>query len=1127
MTTTSQFNDKNVTLTANPTLDWLEDVGVFAVNRLPAHSDHAYYGSVAEARSRVPMEMRHSLNGSWKFHYSPNPASRPAGFFSEAFGTSSWGDIQVPGHIQTQGYGQMQYVNTMYPWDGHEELRPPFISKEDNPVGSYVKLFDLPADMAGKPVCISFQGVETAFYVWLNGKFVGYSEDSFTPSEFDLTPYVREGENKLAVEVFQRSTGSWLEDQDFWRFSGIFRDVYLYTVPSIHVYDLDVRAELDESLTQGSLRASLAFRETPPAGSKAVVKLYDAEGNEVAYAATALGEGLNAVLETKVGNPELWSAEKPYLYELIVEVLDANGALVEAIPNRVGFRRFEMKNKIMTLNGQRIVFKGVNRHEFNPRTGRAISKEDMLWDIRTIKRNNMNAVRTSHYPNQSYWYELCDEYGVYVIDEMNLETHGSWQKMGAVEPSWNIPGSRLEWQDIVMDRAISMYERDKNHPSILIWSLGNESYVGDVLVNVSRYFRSVDSGRLVHYEGVFYDRAFTEASDMESRMYAKPADIQKYLDQNPDKPYISCEYMHAMGNSLGGMSLYTDLERKYAMYQGGFIWDYIDQSVYKKDRYGKEFLAYGGDFGDRPTDYGFCTNGIVYADRKESPKMQEVKFLYQNIKLMPDREGVAIRNENLFADTSELDLVFVLSADGRELASRVEQINVAAGGEAYVSFEFAEGALTLVPGEYAVDASFRLKEDTLWAEAGHEVAFGQHVFRVESAAGSGVGAMDISGGNAGDAWGLGGSATGANDGVEAKDAAENASISTAWGLGGGMDGLPGTSGEAGAGASGGLIFVGGAADICGPDGCALPGGTTGIDAIPGKAADVRAKLAIVHGDVNIGVKGRDFSAIFSKQAMSLISLNYAGREMIATPPAPLFWRATTDNDRGFSQGFDAGVWYAASLARKCVGIDVEEDGEDGSITIAYRFRFSVSAELETRMAYTVRPDGSIRVQADYSGAAGLPKLPIFAVSFKVSADYDQLKWLALGPEENYADRAQGARLCSFEGTAAGNVSGYVMPQESGNRTGVRRLDVTDVLGRGIRIAADGAPVECGVSPYTAFELENAQHVYELPQAHYTVITVAGRQMGVGGDDSWGAPVHEPYTIPSDAPMSFSFVIERV
>ncbi|MDQ6420235.1 glycoside hydrolase family 2 TIM barrel-domain containing protein [Paenibacillus sp. LHD-117] len=1049
---------------ASPTLDWLEDVRVFAVNRLAAHSDHGYYKTAEEARNRTPMRMRHSLNGAWKFHYAANPALRPASFYEEDFGCGGWGDIQVPGHIQLQGYGQPQYVNTMYPWDGQEELRPPFISKEHNPVGSYVKFFDLPKEMRGEPVYISFQGVETAFYVWLNGQFVGYSEDSFTPSEFDLTPYVREGENKLAVEVFQRSTGSWLEDQDFWRFSGIFRDVYLYTVPSIHVYDLDVRAELDDSFAAGTLRAGLTFRELPPRGAKAVATLYDACGGQVAEVSAALGEGMKATLEAEVAGPELWSAESPYLYELILEIYDAEGTLVEAIPSRIGFRRFEMTGKIMTINGKRIVFKGVNRHEFNCRTGRAITKEDMLWDIQTLKRNNMNAVRTSHYPNQSYWYELCDEYGVYVIDEMNLETHGSWQKMGAVEPSWNIPGSKPEWQDIVLDRAVSMYERDKNHPSILIWSLGNESYVGDVLVNAARYFRSVDGGRLVHYEGVFYDRAFTEASDMESRMYAKPADIAKYLEENPDKPYISCEYMHAMGNSLGGMSKYTDLEREYPMYQGGFIWDYIDQSIVKKDRYGEEFLAYGGDFGDRPTDYGFCTNGIVYADRKLSPKMQEVKFLYQNIKLTPDREGVAIRNENLFADTSQLDLLFALSAEGRELERRVVQANVAPCGEAYVPIELAKLGDGLAPGEYAIDASFRLKEAAIWAEAGHEVAFGQHVFRVED---------ETVSGNNGEASGL-------------------------------------------------LLVAGGSIDggfgnLCGADGCAVFGTET----------DARGKLKVVHGDVNIGVKGRDFSALFSKQAMSLISLNYSGREMIASPPSPLFWRATTDNDRGFSQGFDAGAWYAASLSRKCVGIDVSENGEDGAVTIAYRFRFSVSAELETRVAYTVRPDGSIRVQADYSGAANLPKLPIFAVSFKVSADYDRLKWLALGPEENYADRAQGARLCEFEGTAAGNVSGYVMPQESGNRTGVRRVDVTDVLGRGIRIVADGAPVECGISPYTAFELENAQHHYELPQQHYTVITVAGRQMGVGGDDSWGAPVHEEYTIPSDKPMTFSFVIERV
>lgn len=1120
-----------------PSLDWLSDVRVYAVNRLPAHSDHVYYGTTEEAARRAPMAMRHSLNGMWKLQYSPNPASRPAEFYKPSFSCKGWGDIEVPGHIQTQGHGQMQYVNTMYPWDGHEELRPPQISQDDNAVGSYVCYFEVPDAMRGKPLHISFQGVETAFYVWLNGQFVGYGEDSFTPSEFELTPYVRDGENKLAVEVYQRSTGAWLEDQDFWRFSGIFREVYLYTVPDIHVYDLDVRAELAPSLKEGSLEAKLKFRGQPPAGAKAVLTLTDAQGVRVASASVGLdglpqagtagvgdGQGearaafgaaavdgtgqaagnaapsaaagfCRASLRLDVREPELWSAERPYLYDALIEIYDAAGVIVEAIPSRIGFRRFEMKDKIMTLNGKRIVFKGVNRHEFHPRRGRAITKEDMLWDIRTLKRNNMNAVRTSHYPNQSLWYELCDEYGIYVIDEMNLETHGSWQKMGAVEPSWNIPGSKPEWQDIVMDRAVSMYERDKNHPSILIWSLGNESYVGDVLVNVARYFRSVDNGRLVHYEGVFYDRTFTEASDMESRMYAKPADIEQYLENDPDKPYISCEYMHAMGNSLGGMKKYTDLERKYPMYQGGFIWDYIDQSVYKKDRYGKEYLAYGGDFGDRPTDYGFCTNGLVYADRRLSPKMQEVKFLYQNVKLLPDRNGLTVRNENLFVDTSHLELVYTLSTDGRLLARKVLDDVVPPGAERFIPIEL--GGDGLHPGEYVLEASLRLKEAALWAEAGYEVAFGQHIFAVEADSKK----ADTAGA---------GEAAAVNAAADAAAAMPSANV----------PGEP-VSGMKGAEAAADAASAVPSANVSGETASGMEGAKAAVDASGGGTG-----LKVVHGDVNIGVKGRGFSALFSKQAMTLISLNYSGREMIASPPFPLFWRATTDNDRGFMHGFDAGVWFAASLTRQGLLVDVTEDGAD-SVTVTYRYRFSISEEAGVTVAYTVRADGSIRVSARYKGAAGLPKLPIFALSFKVPADYDRLDWYALGPEENYVDRANGARLCEFGGKAADQVAGYVMPQESGNRTGVRRVSVTDAMGKGIRIKADGEPVECGISPYTAFELESAQHVYELPPVHYTVVTVAGRQMGVGGDDSWGAPVHEEFTIPGDRDLSFSFVIEKV
>ncbi len=1008
-----------------PDISWLTDLNVFAVNRLPAHSDHMYYESMEEARSSASMNMRYELNGNWKFNYAVNPQNRPEHFYRQDFECEGWGDIEVPGHIQLQGYGKPQYVNTIYPWDGHNEIRPPAIPTDHNPVGSYVKFFHTPATMQNKPVYISFQGVESAFYVWLNGEFVGYSEDSFTPAEFELTPYLKEGENKLAVEVYQRSTGSWLEDQDFWRFSGIFRDVYLYTVPELHVYDAHVRAELDDSYTSGILHADVAFLSNIPKHSAIVLELYDAQNNLVAKKRDNL-TGDQSSLTMAVDEPKLWSAEDPYLYTLYIQLYNESDNLVEVIPQKVGFRRFELIDKIMCLNGKRIVFKGVNRHEFNCYKGRAVTKEDMLWDIKTLKRNNINAVRTSHYPNQSYWYQLCDEYGIYVIDEMNLETHGSWQKLGKVEPSWNIPGNKPEWQNIVLDRAVSMFERDKNHPSILIWSCGNESYAGEVILNVTRYFKSVDSSRLVHYEGVFHNREYNDTSDMESRMYAKPADIEKYLTENPEKPYISCEYMHAMGNSLGGMDKYTDLEAKYPMYQGGFIWDYIDQSIVKKDRFGKEYLAYGGDFDDRPSDYGFCTNGIVYANREESPKMQEVKYLYQNIKLNVDRLGVTIINDNLFSDLSDYDFEYILYLEGKELYRNKLDVLVAPQTTGRVEFDLPSDLINDA-GEYCIHAAFKLKEIKTWAEAGYEIAFGQHVFKVN------------------------------------KPTINN--------------------------------------------------------------IEHNGDLRVAHGDVNVGVHGRDFTIMFSKHVGSLVSLNYEGKEMIAVPPSPMFWRATTDNDRGYAQDYHSGVWFAASLARKCIGMDIVEDKDFVNVTFTYKF--SIHPELEVKLSYFVYQDGSIRVKSVYHGAEGLPQLPIFAVSFKVPADYDQLEWYAMGPEENYSDRSMGARLGIFKNKVSDNVSGYVMPQESGNRTGVRRVSITNSKGKGINLSNTADPFECTITPYTAFELENAKHHYELPNIHYTVVTVAGRQMGVGGDDSWGAPVHDEYLLKADEDMEFEFMIQRI
>ena len=611
---------------SRPELSWLEDPRVFAVNRLDAHSDHTWYDAAGDG-------LRQSLDGPWQFAYSPCPDQRPADFWQAGACLDGFGEIAVPGHIELQGYGQIQYINTMYPWDGRRAIRPPQIAWEDTAVGSYVKTFVLDQALQNKRVCVSFQGVERAFYCWCNGQFVGYSEDSFTPADFDLTPYLQEGENRLCVEVYKHCSGSWLEDQDFFRFFGIFRPVYLYAKPALHIEDLWLRAGLETDNTTGTLSPRLRLSAAQGASL---------EGCTLQCTVTAPGGGviwdgpmpLQAAEDgffygQPVTLPRIrkWDHSDPALYQVTLTLRNAVGEVQETVPYETGFRRFGMNQGVMELNGQRIIFNGVNRHEWSAEAGRAIGPEDMFRAMETFRRNNINAVRTCHYPNQTLWYHLCDQNGIYMIDEANLESHGSWQKMGAVEPSWNVPGSLPEWKDCVVDRARSMFERDKNHTAILIWSCGNESYAGEDILAMSELFRQNDPGRLVHYEGVFHCRAFDRISDMESRMYAKPDEIRAYLESKPAKPFILCEYMHDMGNSLGGMESYIRLIDEYPQYQGGFIWDYMDQALWQDGPAGRR-LGYGGDFGERPTDYAFCGNGIVFADGAEKPAMQEARYWY-------------------------------------------------------------------------------------------------------------------------------------------------------------------------------------------------------------------------------------------------------------------------------------------------------------------------------------------------------------------------------------------------------------------------------------------------------------------------------------------------------------------
>ena len=628
----------------NADIKWLDNPEVFRVNQLEAHSDHEYYVSYADLENKNK-QLEQSLNGEWEFFFSKNAKARPVDFYQNDFSTDKFDKIMVPGHIELAGYDKIRYINTMYPWEGKNYRRGAyslenagdgagmFSEAEYNPVGSYITRFDLDENLCGKRISICFEGVEQAMYVWLNGEFVGYAEDSFTPSEFDLTPYIKETGNVLAVEVHKMSTAAFLEDQDFFRFFGIFRNVTLKAKPDTHVEDLWIQPVLNHDNVSGKLSVDVKVSDTSNANFQVKVVVKD-QNQEVIMQEEVSCDKKDQYyvgnVATEFSNVNIWDNHNPYLYTVYVEVFDQNGELVEVVPYKVGFRRIEIIDKVMYLNGKRLILVGVNRHEWNPKTGRCIGMEEMESDMNCILRNNINAVRTCHYPDQIPWYYMCDENGIYLMSETNLESHGSFQKLGAIEPSCNVPGSIPQWKEAVLDRAKSNFETFKNHTSVLFWSLGNESYAGDDIEAMNVYFKERNDGRLVHYEGSYYNRAYEDTiSDMESRMYAKPAEVEEYLSNNPKKPYILCEFMHDMGNSMGGLGSYMALIDKYDMYQGGYIWDFIDQALYVTDEVtGKEVLRYGGDFDDRPADYEFSGNGIVFADRKEKPAMQEVRYYY-------------------------------------------------------------------------------------------------------------------------------------------------------------------------------------------------------------------------------------------------------------------------------------------------------------------------------------------------------------------------------------------------------------------------------------------------------------------------------------------------------------------
>lgn len=1000
----------------------ITDPAHFAENRLAAHSDHKWYPSL-EAMEEAENPLTLSLNGPWRFACARNEEQVPAGFEGADFDCKSWASISVPAHIQMEGYDAPQYANQQYPWDGWEELEHGEAPAEFNPVACYVKYFRLPAQMRNKRVFLSLQGVESCVAVFLNGEYIGYSSNSFSPCEFELTHALCEGENKLALRVYKWNCGSWLEDQDFFRFSGIFRDVYLYAAPAVHMQDIKAVPTLNEKMTAGSVLFSGRVLAEGP--FKVEVEL---DGHKF----TAPGENGSFALKVPVERPRLWSAEDPQLYRLTLSLFDESGALCEVVPQSIGFRRFEMKNGLMCINGKRIVFKGVNRHDFDARVGRAVTPEMMRRDLLTMKRNNINALRTSHYPNNAYVYELCDELGIYVIAENNLETHGTWQN--SPDPFQTaLPCDREEWLPMMLDRVDSTYETTKNHPSVIIWSLGNESFGGTVLRDMARRFRQLDDTRLIHYEGVCHDRRFDiESSDMESQMYPPASAIQEFLAQHPDRTFICCEYSHSMGNSNGGMKYYTDLTDTEPRYQGGFIWDFIDQAIRGKDRYGNTAYFYGGDLDDRPCDYAFSGNGIVHADGTETPKMAEVKFLYQNISAQVCADSVTIINKNLFTNTNAYDCVVSVLKNGKPLRSSKLETAVAPLSQETYALPFPKETR---PGEYAVTVSFRLKDDCEWVSRGHEVAFGQGVYAVAG---------------------------------EAAPQPEN------------------------------------------------------------------SPLKVIDTFFNIGVIGDDFRVLFTKSDGGLASYQYGGKERLKTIPLPNFWRPMVDNDFGGGVNIKCAQWKVGSefVSHREFGKGYWNgdyhptlEQQDDTVTVTFTYHMPTSPASSSRIAYTVHPDGTIDCELTYEPVPGLPPMPEFSVLFKLDADYDRMEWYGNGPGESYIDRMNGVRLGIWKDEVKNQLARYLRPQESGNHTGVRWMKVTDYKGRGL--AFSGGDLSVSVLPWTPHEIDCAQHPYELPPVHYTVVRCGWKQMGVGGDDTWGSVPHPEYWLPENEPLKLKFSIKGV
>ena len=976
-----------------------------------------------------------SLNGTWKFNLVTKPADRPFYFFKDDYDISDWNEIKVPSNWEVEGYDIPIYTNVKFPHD----RTPPTIQSHYNPVGSYKRSFAIPESWNGHEIILHFGAVSSAMNVWVNEQKVGYSEDSKTPAEFNITQYLKEGENSLAVEIFRWSDASYLEDQDFWRLSGITRDVYLLAKNKQSVRDFRVYSDLINNYKDGDFKLDIEISNSEENSFAGVIEA------ELSWAGQAVSEykkeitlepGSNKVnLSEVISNANPWTAETPNLYKLTIVLKNEEGNTIEAFGQDVGFRTIEIKNGQLHVNGKYIYLKGVNLHEHHDVNGHVVDEATMLKDIKVMKAHNINSVRTSHYPQPERWYELCNIYGLYLIDEANIESHG----MGYRDESL---AKDTTWMGAHLYRTKNMFERDKNQPSIIIWSLGNEAGNGPNFYATYDYLKEVDKSRPVQYE-----RSELEYNtDIVCPMYLSIANMVKYAESNPSRPLIQCEYAHAMGNSVGNFQDYWDAIEKYDALQGGFIWDWVDQGLLTKNEKGEEFWAYGGDFGpvDVPSDGNFCNNGLVNPDRVAKPHLLEVKKVYQNIGFKPvnlENGSISVVNKNSFISLDGYLFTWELLEDGVSIQSgKLDNLNILPGESENVTLDLKFEKK--VNSEYFLNIYAITKEEVNLVPSGHIAAFEQ--FQLQS--------------------------------IYREIQSAEAS---------------------------------------------------------------KTKLKVDKSGDDIIVNGEQFTAVFSKSGGNLSQLTVNGKEMLLTGFVPDFWRAPIDNDFGNNLHKRSKIWRKAGERKSEVSVKVDKQKTHIDIVCEMVLNDQDSKEIATyKTTYSIFDNADIVVKNDFQKTdEKLPEIVKMGMNFQMPVNYNQIEWFGRGPQESYWDRKTSATVGNYSGSVKDQYWAYLRPQENGNKTDVRWVSIMDSDGEGLIFI--GQPLlSVNAQHFLMEDLESTErtdgrqkqgvipenrHTTDVKFRDLTSVNIDYKQMGLGGDNSWGARTHPEYRLTESA-YSYSFMI---